>query len=297
MNSQLRFGVAAVQIGVTWEEMGERWRYLEELGFDSVWLADGFVWYRDTKAPWFEAWTLLAALAVQTSRIRIGTLVTAIPFRNPAFLARQAMTVDHISNGRLELGLGAGVTGGGDPSYRTAGIEDFAPRERVARFREAVEIIDSLLRDEVSTFEGLYYQTKDAVIEPQPVQRPRPSITIAAAGPAMLKVAARHADAWNTLWEPGRSAAEMEEVIRQRSRILDDQCAAEGRDPSTVRRSLAVYHHELDTAYDSVDAFEDDVGRFSDVGIDEFILNFPLREDQLPIFERIARDAIPRLRG
>ncbi len=296
-NNGLRFGVVTAQIDVSWETMVERWRYIEQLGFDSVWLADEFVYFTQPTMPWFEAWTLLAALATQTTRIRIGTLVTAIPFRNPAFLARQALTVDHLSNGRLELGLGPGVSGGNDPSYSMAGIEDWAPPERVARFREAVEIVDQLLRNEVSTYQGRFYQVKDAVMQPRPVQKPRPPITIAASGPGTIKIAAGRADTWNSLWEPRWSRDEMLEVTRERSRLIDDYCTGVGRDPLTLRRSLLVFHSDVDTVYDSVDAFEDDVKLYREVGIDDFILMFPLREEHLPVFERIASHAIPKLRA
>ena len=297
MNKGLRFGVVTAQLDVSWKKMVERWRYIERLGFDSVWLADEFVYFTQPTMPWFEAWTLLAALATQTSRIRIGTLVTATPFRNPAFLARQALTVDHLSNGRLELGLGPGVSGGDDPSYSMAGIEDWAPPERVARFREAVEIVDQLLLNEVSTYQGLFYQVKDAVMQPKPIQKPRPPITISANGPRTIKIATDLADTWNSLWGPGWSREEMLVVTRERSGLIDGYCTEAGRDPLTLRRSLLVFHDDVDTVYPSVDAFEDDVRHFREVGIDEFILMFPSREDHLPVFERIASDAIPKLKA
>lgn len=111
---------------------------MEEAGFDSIWLADHFVNDMQPTAPWFEAWTLLAALATQTEKIRIGTLVTPITWRNPAWLARQAMTVDHISNGRLEIGIGAGAPAQIDCSYSMTGTPDWPPAERVDRVREVV---------------------------------------------------------------------------------------------------------------------------------------------------------------
>ncbi len=296
LNKGLRFGVLTAQVDVSWETMVERWQYVEKLGFDSVWLADEFVYFTQPDKSWLEAWTLLAALATQTTRIRIGTLVTATPFRNPAFLAREALTVDHVSYGRLELGLGPGVVGGTDPSYAMAGIEDWAPRERVARFREAVEIVDQLLRREVSTYERRFYQLKDAVMLPRPLQQPRPPLTIAATGPAMLKIAATKADTWNSLWWPGTSRDALLEETRERGKRIDDYCMEAGRGPETLRRSLLVFNQDVDTAYESVDALEEDVRAFSEVGIDESIWMYPLNEKLLRVFESIASDVIPRLK-
>ena len=134
---------------------------------------------------------LLAAAARETTRIRLATYVTQIPLRHPAMLARQALTVDHISGGRLEVGLGTGLTI--DPAYDMIGIPNWEPKERVARFEEYVEIVDRLLSHETSSFEGRYYRIKDAAMNPRPVQRPRPPIVIAAhrAGDAAARGAPR----------------------------------------------------------------------------------------------------------
>ena len=178
------------------------------------------------------------------------------------------------------------------------GIEDWPRPERTARFHEVVEIVDQLLRNEVTTYQGRYYQLKDAVMQPRPIQEPRPPITIAAHGPVMLKIAARHADAWNICFYGGSGSADkMLELTRQHNSLLEDYCTKIGRDPLTLRRSLFFAPQKLETAYGSVDAFENDVGCFGDAGIDEFIFPYPLKDEQFPVFERIANDAIPKLRG
>ena len=297
MSQELRFGIITVQ-NYPWKEEVERWKFIEALGFDTVWVADHFVDPFEPNSPWFEGWTLLAALASQTNRIRIGTLVTSIPLRNPAVLARQALTVDHISNGRLELGLGTGVSGEIDPVYSMIGIEDWLPQERVARFREIVEIVDQCLRNRVTTYQGQYYQLKDAVMIPAPIQQPRPPITIGAMGRSMLKIAARYADTWNFVPSEWRAPLDKKlENTRQRNKLLDGYCEEIGRDPQTLRRSLLVFGLEAETVFDSVDAFETVVERYLDVGITEFIFYYPKRDEQIPVFEQIAKKVIPKLRA
>jgi alkanesulfonate monooxygenase SsuD/methylene tetrahydromethanopterin reductase-like flavin-dependent oxidoreductase (luciferase family) len=282
--------------------MVERWQHIEDLGFDSLWLADHFVNSYQPSQFWLEAWTLLSALAAETSRIRIGTLVTPIGLRNPAVLARQALTVDHISNGRLELGLGAGVAD--DTGYAMIGLPDWEPPERVAHFREAVEIIDSMLRNEVTTYDGSHYRIKEAYMRPAPIQQPRPPLTLAALGPSMLKIAAKYADRWNTYVLPGGTPEEAVLAIRERNDRLDEACAKVGRDPGEVVRSLLFYGRSSGNPFASVDAFQDLVGRYRETGISEFIFYYPTEEfykpaneDQPQVFERVAREVIPALRA
>lgn len=294
MGRDIRFGIVTLQ-HLPWQEEVKRWRLIENLGFDSVWLADHFVNYANPSEPWFESWTLLSALATATSHIRIGTLVTSIPLRNPAVLARQALTVDHISNGRLELGLGAGASGVSDPVYKMTGIDDWPAPERVARFREQVEIIDMLLRNKVSSYSGQYYRLEGTIMAPDTVQKPRPPITIAAMGKSMLKIAARYADSWNSVGDVFGAPPEVVlEKTRTRCELLDRYCAEIGRDPRSIRRSLLVFGSEAGTAFASEDNFVEIVDRYTTIGINELIFYYPFfAQDQIPTFERIARETIP----
>ncbi len=250
--------------------------------------------------PQTHGWTLLAGLATQTSRIRVGTAVTSIPWHNPAFLARKALTVDHISHGRLELGLGSGIPG--DCGHKMTGIKDWPPRERVARFQEFVDIVDQLLRNEVTTYQGHYYQLHKAGMNPPPVQKPRPPITIAAMGSKMLKHAARYADTWNTMGSFIGTFDERLEHVKRQISLLDRYCAEIGRDPQKIRRSYVVYDPEMYIRdweiplYDSVDAIKDVVKCYRNLGISEFLLFYPMVEKQVPIFEQMAREVIPEIK-
>jgi alkanesulfonate monooxygenase SsuD/methylene tetrahydromethanopterin reductase-like flavin-dependent oxidoreductase (luciferase family) len=284
MSRRLLFGLCTDQ-NLPWEKMVERWQLFERLGFDSVWDCDHYIQPSRPDGPYFEAWTLLAALAARTERIRVGVLVSCNTFRHPVLLTKEAVTVDHISNGRLELGLGAGWY---EPEHTTFGIDFGETRERVARFREAVEIIDRLFNSDPANYEGRYYTLRNASLKPGPVQLPRPRLTLGAHGPRMLRTVARHADAWS-------SHGTVEE-IGARNQILDEACAEVGRDPDQISRGLYYWVPRSDAdPWASLDAFQDVVGRYADVGINEFILDHP-RDDQLDLLERVATEVLPRLR-
>jgi len=285
----LRFGIMTLQDRL-WSAEVERWQRIEALGFDSIWLADHFY------PPWLEAWTLLAALATTTTRVRMGTLVTAIAFRHPAMLAKQIVTVDHISNGRLEIGIGAGAPGARDTSYGMLGLADWPPSERVARFREVVEILDFLLRGETTTYPGKYYPLNEAKLQPHPVQKPRPPIVVAALGAKMLEIAARYADVWNSYGGRNMPDEEMMASLRRQNEQLDAYCAKIGRDPQTLRRSALIYGQAGRQVFQSVDIFEEIIGRYREVGFTEFVCYYPFTETELPVFERVAAEVIPRLR-
>src|SRR5215207_8747771 len=195
----------------------------EELGFDHAWLVDHLL---DTDGPpehpCHEAWTLLAALAARTSRIRLGVLVSSNTFRHPAILLKEAVTVDHISGGRLVLGIG---TGWHEDEHRRYGIDLPPPPERVDRFEEAVELISLLMAQEQTTFDGRHYQLHDAHLEPRPVQEPRIPLLIAAHRPRMLRITARYADQWDTFGViPGAATEGVETDVADRIAALDAAC-------------------------------------------------------------------------
>lgn len=288
MGRELRFGICTDQ-NLPFETLVERWQYFERLGFDSVWDCDHFNQPSRPDGPYFESWTLLAALAARTTRIRVGVLVSSNTFRHPALLAQQAVTLDHVSNGRLELGLGAGWF---VPEHERFGLPFPPPGERVGRFREAVEIVDSLLRHEATTFEGRYYRLTEASVRPAPLQKPRPPLTLGAHRPRMLRICAEYADSWNSFGTV--------EEMRERNELLDQACAAVGREPGEIRRSFYGWASQMEAQglpdpWQSTAAFEDVVGRYLAVGIDEFVIDQP-RPEQFAVLEQVASEVLPRLR-
>ncbi len=299
MRPALRFQVLCLP-NVPWGVLKERFVRLEELGIDVAALPDHFVDWTNPPTPWFESWTALTGLAAATTSIRLASCVTQIPFRNPAMFARQALTLDHISNGRLEIGLGTGLAR--DPSYDMIGIPDWEPKERVARLGEYVEIVDRLLRNEVTSFAGDFYRVNGAIMNPRPVQSPRPPILVGALGPVMMRHAARYADTWNSL-SFHESFEDQVEETRQRAAMMDKVCEALGREPQTLRRSYTMYDARARPRggsidyYDSVDRFEEMVSRIIALGMDEIGLYYPLDERQVPTFERIATDVLARMRA
>jgi len=295
----LRFHVLLLP-NVTWKELRSRVLLLEELGFEVAGVADHLVDWTRPEASWFESWTTLAALAEATSRIRLTTLVTQIPLRNPAMLARQVLTLDHISDGRIELGLGTGLTI--DPSYAMGGFPNWSAGERVERFDEYVALVRQLLSQEVTTFHGSHYSAEGAVMNPRPVQSPRPPVMVAAMGAKMLKIAARHADIWNSLsFLPGFEKQLAE--TRSRAAMIDDHCASIGRDPSSLRRSYTMFDGEARhkggsiSYFESTGVFVDQVSQVMELGITDVGLYYPLDPTQMATFEKIATDVLPVLRA
>lgn len=220
--------------------------------------------------------------------------------RNPSLFALQALTADHISGGRLDVGLGIGLEI--DPSYRMMGIENWTAKERVARFGEYVEIVDRLLSQDETTFRGRYYNVEAAALRPRPVQSPRPPIIIAAMGPVMLRHAAKYADTWNSLSFAKTFEVQVEET-RNRVAAIDARCRAIGRDPSSLRRSylmldpIARSSGGIIKYYESEETFTRMVRPVIELGMSEIGLYYPSSAQQKPMFERIARNVLPLLKS
>jgi alkanesulfonate monooxygenase SsuD/methylene tetrahydromethanopterin reductase-like flavin-dependent oxidoreductase (luciferase family) len=277
---QVQFGIVRNQ-NMEWDPLLRHVLFFEELGFDSIWFCDHLQRPSRPDDPCLEGWTTLAALSALTNRPRLGLLVNSNTFRHPSLVAKQALTVDQISAGRLEVGLGAGWF---VSEHERFGFDFPATGELVARFKEGVEIIDRALRQDTVNYEGTYYSLVDAPFRPRPVQKPRPPLTLGAHGPRMLRIVAQYADRWN-------SFGTLEE-IKDRNSALDEACAEIGRDPSEIIRSLYGWTIPLKIdPWSSVEAFRDVVGRYQEIGISEFLMEAPF-EWQFDVVERIASDVV-----
>ncbi|MFJ9390596.1 LLM class F420-dependent oxidoreductase [Nocardioides sp. NPDC101246] len=274
-----RFGIKLSQAAPI-DDYLRVWRTSDEAGFDHVWVMDHIADLGDNPSvPIFDGWAMQAAMAVATKRVRIGCMVTGNTYRHPGMLAKLATTVDHLSGGRLEFGIGAGWA---EPEHTMYGLEFGTFRERFDRLEEALQIIRSLWTEPTTTVSGTHYQLTDAVAEPKPIQRPHPPIWIGGSGPKRtLRMVAKYADAWNATGETP------EEYARLGS-ILDQHCATVDRDPSTIRRTVQL---RLGDADDLARLVAD----FRTAGATEFILVLPRNGDHLAVLDRTAAD-LDRLR-
>jgi alkanesulfonate monooxygenase SsuD/methylene tetrahydromethanopterin reductase-like flavin-dependent oxidoreductase (luciferase family) len=272
----VRFGVAVLP-NQPWPDLVETWRTLDALpGVESVWVADQLANPYRREQPWFEAWSCLASLARETERVRIGPLVSPLTLHNPARLAKAAITIDHASDGRLELAVGAG---GSAFDHALAQVERWPPAERARRFEAFVaRILQLLARDD---------------LQPRSVQ-PRIPLTVGGNGRSVLRVAARHADRWNTYvgWQLSRD--EGRRLTRERNAELDRPCREAGRDPRTLLRSALIGHSFVaETPFASQHAFREFCLAYEDAGIDELIVYWPpefaMPEDAFEpgLFERL----------
>lgn len=228
---RLRFGIKTAQQFTTYQDILRVWLEADKIpSIEHAWAFDHFIPLGpDPTGPQLEGWTLLSALAARTERVRLGLMVTGNIYRHPAVLANIATTVDIISNGRLDFGIGAGWNELETSMY---GIPLYSPGERIRRLGEACEVIKLLWTETRANFDGKYYQLKEALCEPKPVQKPYPPFVIGGSGERLtLRVVAQYASVWNFV---GGSVDD----FRHKSEVLDQHCAAIGRNPAEIERSI-----------------------------------------------------------
>jgi F420-dependent oxidoreductase-like protein len=225
----MRFGIFTSMGTQTWSGVLDLWKHLEATGWDVACVTDHFMPNTpEREGAMLESWSTLSALAALVPRMRVGTIVLGNTYRHPAVVAKMAAQVDIISGGRLLLGLGAGWQ---ENEHQAYGIPFYTLRERLERLDEACEVITSLWTQRRATFKGRHYQLSDAPLDPKPVQQPHPELMIGGGGERVtLRIVARHANHWNVWGGP--------QVLARKSAILAEHCAAVGRDPKTITRSV-----------------------------------------------------------
>ncbi|MBF6046229.1 LLM class flavin-dependent oxidoreductase [Streptomyces sp. NRRL B-1677] len=286
-----------------WSEGGRAaWQRAEELGFHTAYTYDHLSWRTFRDGPWFGAIPTLTAAAAATSRMRLGTLVTSPNFRHPVTLAKELISLDDISGGRITLGIGAGGSGFDATALLKDGQEPWTPRERADRFGEFVPLLDRLLTEDVVTHEGEHYSAFEVRNIPGCVQRPRLPFAVAATGPRGMKIAARYGQAWVTtgdpkLFETGTPEQSRAAVAGQIQR-LGAACEELGRDVSELGKTMLT-GFSPDRPLDSVDAFVDFAGSHAELGIDEIVVHWPIADSvfaaDVPVFEKIATDGLAQL--
>ena len=256
----MRLGIDVSQHQLTWEELLARVRFAEDAGFEGAWVFDHFKpLYGDPNGPCFEGWTLLAGLAAGTEKIRLGALVTGVTYRHPSILATEAVTVDHISDGRLEFGIGAAWF---DQEHKELGVPFPSTADRVRLLTEAIEVFKLLLTQDKVSFEGRFVKLDSATYRPRPVQKPHPPVWIGASGQrSMLPLAGRVADAWHSFGNPG--------TLSKRWEIVREAAEKAGRDPGQITRATNL---SISEGWDHVRRTAEG---HRDAGIDYLIVSWP----------------------
>jgi alkanesulfonate monooxygenase SsuD/methylene tetrahydromethanopterin reductase-like flavin-dependent oxidoreductase (luciferase family) len=260
-----------------WADGGARWRRAEELGCDHAWTYDHLAWRSLRDSTWFAAMPTLTAAALTTSRIRLGPLVASPNFREPVAFAKELMTLDDLSGGRLTVGIGAGGEGW---DATMLGQEAWSRRERADRFAELVSLTDQLLREPATSWRGTYYAADEARSIPGCVQRPRPPFVVAAAGRRGMRLAATLGQGWVTTGDRTGEAAAPDvgaRIVADQLTRLTDACAAVDRDPTTIDR-LVLTGVGLDAGLSSVESFRDAIGRYAEVGVTDLVVHWPRAE-------------------
>jgi alkanesulfonate monooxygenase SsuD/methylene tetrahydromethanopterin reductase-like flavin-dependent oxidoreductase (luciferase family) len=284
-----------------WPETVERVRRLEAMGYDHLWTYDHLSWKRYRDRPWHAAIPWLTGVAAATRRVRLGTMVSSPNFRHPVALAKEAVTLDHVSGGRFVLGLGAGgaggdatVLGGGQPS----------PAERAERLTEFVGLVDRLLREPIVSHRGRWYEVDEARMATPSVQQPRIPIALAAGGPRTLALVARHADAWITYGDAtyrDTTPAGTEAAVTAQREELARACDAVGRDPAGIDRIYLIGNTD-ERPLASPAAFTEFADRYAALGFTDLVFHHPRPADDPvwteseEIVEQLAVDVLPKLR-
>ncbi|MYR56515.1 LLM class flavin-dependent oxidoreductase [Streptomyces sp. SID625] len=277
------------------------WEGAEELGFHAAYTYDHLSWRSFRDGPWFGAIPTLTAAAAVTRSMRLGTLVTSPNFRHPVTLAKELISLDDISGGRVTLGVGAGGTGF---DATALGQEPWTPRERADRLAEFVPLLDRLLTEDAVSYEGDFYSAHEARNIPGCAQRPRLPFAVAATGPRGLRLAARYGQAWvttgdPTLYEEGTPEQSVQ-ALRGQVEKLGAACEAVGRDVSGLDKILLTgFTPDRGRPLESLDAFVDFAGRHQELGFTEIVLHWPIPDSDFAadgkVFEQIATDAPAQL--
>ncbi|MET7679480.1 LLM class flavin-dependent oxidoreductase [Streptomyces sp. NPDC005423] len=286
-----------------WNE-GSRdaWQRAEQLGFHTAFTYDHLSWRTFRDGPWFGAVPTLTAAAAVTDRIRLGTLVSSPNFRHPVTLAKDLISLDDISDGRITLGIGSGGTGF---DATALGQEPWTPRERADRFGEFVPLLDRLLTEDSVSYRGTFYSAHEARDIPGCIQRPRLPFAVAATGPRGLRLAARYGQAWVTTGDPKLYAngtpEQSVQALRGQVEKLTDACVAIGRDVTEVDKILLTgFTPDRDRPLESLAAFVDFAGRHQELGFTDIVVHWPIPDSDFAadqkIFEQIAMEAPVQLR-
>ncbi len=281
---RLHFGIKTAQQNTTYESILRVWTEADSIpSIEHAWAFDHFIpLTADITGPNLEGWTLLGALAARTERIRLGLMVTGNTYRHPAVLANIATTVDIISNGRLDFGIGAGWN---ETEHTMYGIPLYTPGERLRRLGEACEVIKLLWTETRANFDGKYYQLKDALCEPKPVQKPYPPFVIGGSGEKLtLRIVAQYASIWNFV---GGSI----EDFRHKNEVLNQHCAAIGRDPASIERSI-----QWRINYDNLAESREQIRPYINEGATHIILSlsYPYPEE---IVHRMDKEIVQPLKA
>jgi alkanesulfonate monooxygenase SsuD/methylene tetrahydromethanopterin reductase-like flavin-dependent oxidoreductase (luciferase family) len=272
------------------------WRRAEELGFDHAWTFDHLAWRWLRDDAWFGAVPTLTAAATVTTRIRLGPLVASPRLRSPLVLAKELMTIDDISGGRVVCGVGAGSH---DPEVIAGG--ELPRSAQAARFSEFVEVLDGALRRRPGPDAGRWYRSHDLVLTPGCVQSPRLPLAVAAGGPRGMRLAARRADTWVTSGVPVsfelQPYADVAREVRGQVEALERACDEVGRDPATIDRML-LSGASVGGVLDSVASFQDATATFADLGITDLVVNWPRPAfpfaARMDVLEEIAAEVLTR---